>query len=166
MKRFSEADAGLAHPLQSEINSLRERLHSLTADVTSTSNENSELHRQIEAERVAFEKERKLLEDSMANLRNTDQTAREAQLAAQDDLRRQVQLAKDAHEKYERELVAHAEDVKRLGDVKEELENVRASIGEHQTAAEVAKANLLSSEESWTRQKRSLEQELSDVRKR
>lgn len=102
----------------------------------------------------------------MANLRNGDQTAREAQLAAQEELRRQVQLAKEAHEKYERELVAHAEDVKRLSEVKGELETVRQSIGEQQTAAEVAKANLLSSEESWSRQKHVLEQELADVRKR
>lgn len=102
----------------------------------------------------------------MAKLRNGDQSAREAQLAAQDDLRRQVMIAKEAHEKYERELVAHAEDVKRLTEIKDELEVVRQSIGEQQTAAEVAKANLLSSEESWTRQKRALEQELADVRKR
>jgi len=102
----------------------------------------------------------------MVSLRSADQVAREAQLSAQDDMRRQAQIAKDAHEKYERELVAHAEDVKRLSEVKEQLESVRATIREHQTAAEVSKANLVSSEQSWTRQKQALEQELSDVRKR
>lgn len=107
-----------------------------------------------------------MLEDGMAGLRSAEQSAREAQLAAQDDLRRQAQLAKDAHDKYDRELVAHAEDVKRLSEIKDELERVRATIGEHQTAVEVAKANLLSSEESWSRQKQALEQELEDVKKR
>lgn len=75
-------------------------------------------------------------------------------------------MAKEAHEKYERELMAHAEDVKRLSEVKSELESVRATIGDHHSAAEVAKANLLSSEQSLGRQKAALEQELSDVRKR
>ncbi|GAA5926646.1 Mlp1p [Sporobolomyces koalae] len=150
----------------SEITSLRERLHSLTTDLTASSTQNSELHRQIEDARVNFEKERKLLEDEMVSLRAADQSARDAQLAAQDDMRRQAQLAKDAHDKYERELVAHAEDVKRLSEVKEQLESVRATIREHQTAAEVAKANLVSSEQSWTRQKEALTQELADVRKR
>ncbi|GAA5963338.1 hypothetical protein JCM21900_002043 [Sporobolomyces salmonicolor] len=149
-----------------EITSLRERLHSLTTDLTASNTQNSDLHRQLEAERVAFEKERKTLEDGMSSLRSADQTAREAQLAAQDDMRRQAQLAKDAHEKYERELVAHAEDVKRLTEVKDELERVRATIREHQTREEVARANLTSSEESWARQKTVLEQELADVRKR
>ncbi|GAA6059180.1 hypothetical protein JCM10212_005525 [Sporobolomyces blumeae] len=149
-----------------EISSLRERLHSLTTDLTASNTQNSELHRQIESARVAFEKERKVLEDEMVSLRTADQTAREAQLAAQDDMRRQAQLAKDAHDKYERELVAHAEDVKRLSEVKDQLEGVRATIREHQTAAEVAKANLTSSEASWTRQKAALEKELGDVRKR
>lgn len=102
----------------------------------------------------------------MASLRSADQTARESQLSAQDDLRRQAQLAKEAHDKYERELVAHAEDVKRLSEVKSELEGVRVSVGEHQTAAEVAKANLVSTEQSFGRQKAALEQELTDVRKR
>jgi nucleoprotein TPR len=124
------------------------------------------LHRQIEAERVAFEKERKTFEDGMAALRSADQQARDAQIAAQDDMRRQAQVARDAHEKYERELVAHAEDVKRLSEVKGELEAIRATVREHQAAADTAKANLLASEESWKRQKDVLHQELADVRKR
>ncbi|KAM0789729.1 hypothetical protein ACM66B_006586 [Microbotryomycetes sp. NB124-2] len=161
----SSTDASIAEK-ESELKSLKERLHSLTADVTAQGNQNSELHRQIEAERVAFEKERKMLEDGMSSLRAAEQTAKQAQLAAQDDLRRQVQLAKDAHDKYDRELVAHAEDVKRLGEIKTELDRVRTTMGEYQAQTEVAKANLLSSEETWNRQKLALEQELADVRKR
>lgn len=152
--------------MQSEINSLRERLHSLTTELTSSNAQNSELHRQIEAGRVAFEKERKTFEDGMAGLRAADEAARQAQLAAQDDMRRQAQAAKDAHDKYERELVAHAEDVKRLSEVKDELERVRATVREHESAAQVARANLTASEESWTRQKTVLERELAEVRKR
>lgn len=102
----------------------------------------------------------------MAALRLADQEAREAQLAAQDDMRRQAQVARDAHDKYERELVAHAEDVKRLSEVKVELESVRSTVREFQAAADTAKANLLASEESWKRQKDVLQQELADVRKR
>lgn len=81
-------------------------------------------------------------------------------------MRRQSQLAKDAHEKYERELVAHADDVKRLSEVKVELDEVRATVREHQSAAEIARANLAKSEESWVRQKSVLESELNEVKKR
>lgn len=102
----------------------------------------------------------------MVDLRSGDQAAREAQVAAQDDLRRQAQLAREAHEKYDRELVAHAEDVKRLTEIKDELDGVRATVQEHQTAAEVARANLVASEASWSRQKAALEQEIADLRKR
>ncbi|BGP27784.1 nucleoprotein TPR [Rhodotorula toruloides] len=150
----------------SEIASLRERLHSLMTDLTASNAQNSELHRQIEAERVALEKERKTFEDGMAGLRAADEAARQAQLAAQDDMRRQAQAAKDAHDKYERELVAHAEDVKRLTEVKDELERVRATVREHELAAQVARANLTAAEESWARQKTVLERELAEVRKR
>lgn len=158
-------DGALAEK-ESEINGLRERLHSLTTEITTANTENSELHRRIEEERTAFEKERKGLEDDMVNLRLADQTAREAQLAAQDDLRRQAQIARDAHEKYERELVAHADDVKRLTEIKDELERIRATVGEAESSAEVAKFNLASSETSWTRQKSILEQEITDLKRR
>ncbi|BGP20306.1 Protein mlp1 [Rhodosporidiobolus nylandii] len=161
----SSTDAAIAEK-DSEISSLRERLHSLTTDLTTSNTQNSELHRQIEAERAAFEQERKTFEDGLVSLRSADAAAREAQLAAQEDMRRQAQIAKDAHDKYERELVAHAEDVKRLSEVKEELETVRATVREHQSAAEVARANLAQSEESWQRQKSVLEAELSEIRKR
>ena len=152
--------------IQVEISGLRERLHSLTTDLTAASTENSDLHRQIETQRTAFEKERKALEDMMVELRGADQGAREAQLTAQDDLRRQAHLAKEAHEKYDRELVAHADDVKRLTEIKAELDEVRKTIQEHQTGGEVAKANLVASEASWSRQKSALEQEISDLNRR
>lgn len=138
----------------------------LTTDLTSASTQNSDLHREIESVRTSFEKERKVLEDEMVHLRAADQLAQERQLSAQEDLRRQAQLAKDAHEKYDRELVAHADDVRRLTEIKEELEIIRATVREHQTSAEVAIANLSTSESSWTRQRVALEQEISDLRKR
>ncbi|SCV74494.1 BQ2448_8135 [Microbotryum intermedium] len=149
-----------------EIASLRERLHSLTTDLTDQSRQNSELHAQIEAERVASEKERKVLEDSLAAVRAHEQDARNASFQAQNDVRHQAQRAKEAHEKYERELVAHAEDVKQLSEVKGKLEHARRQTREAQTAHEVAKTNLVASEESWARQKAALDGELADVRKR
>ncbi|SCZ98145.1 BZ3500_MvSof-1268-A1-R1_Chr3-3g06608 [Microbotryum saponariae] len=149
-----------------EIASLRERLHSLTTDLTDQSRQNSELHAQIEAERVAFEKERKVLEDSLAAVRAHEQDARNASFQAQNDVRQQAQRAKDAHEKYERELVAHAEDVKQLSEVKGKLEHARRQTREAQTANEVSKTNLAASEESWARQKAALDGELADVKKR
>ena len=151
---------------EAEIGSVRERLHALTTDLTTAQTDNSELHRQIEAERQAFEKERQTLEDGLANLRSADEGARQAQLAAQEDLRRQAGLAKDAHDKYDRELVAHAEDVKRLADLRDELAGVKGQVGEAQATAEVARANLARSEESWKRQRDVLEQEVGDVQKR
>lgn len=102
----------------------------------------------------------------MANLRAADVAAREAQLAAQVDSRRQAQLAKEANEKYQRELLDHAEDVKRFNVVSQELESIRATIREYQSASEISTANLIASEASWARQKVALEQEIVDFKKR
>lgn len=102
----------------------------------------------------------------MADLRAADVTAQSARLAAQSDMRRQARLAKEAHERYQRELLDHAEDVKRLSRVTQKLEGLRTTLRESQTAEEVAKANLLASEASWNLQKEALEQEISDYKKR
>lgn len=101
----------------------------------------------------------------MDRLRVAEQTARDAQASAQSDLSRQAQLAREAHEKYEHELVAHAEDVKQLTVIKKELESVRIVAGEQRTATEVAQANLAASEASWLRQRISLQQEIEDSTK-
>lgn len=102
----------------------------------------------------------------MADLRAADASAQSARLAAKSDMHRQARLAKEAHERYQRELLDHAEDVKRLSSVTQKLEGLRTTLRESQTAEEVAKANLLASEASWTLQKEALEQEISDYKKR
>jgi nucleoprotein TPR len=107
-----------------------------------------------------------LLEDDLTNARAADSRAQTAQIAAQLDLRRQAQYARDSHDKYERELLAHAEDVKRLTETKQELKLVRARTSELSTKAEVAQANLVGSEASWGRQKTALGQEITDLKKR
>lgn len=152
--------------MQTEITSIRERLHSLTLEITAGQNVNSELHRHIEDERRTIEKERKTYEDALADLRAADVAAREGQLAAQDDSRRQAQLAKEASDKYQRELLDHAEDVKRFNVISNELDTIRSTVREHQLAEEVAIANLVASETSWNRQKLALEQEITDSKKR
>lgn len=151
---------------KADLTGLRERLHSLTTDLTTANTQNSELHRQVETDRTQFEKERKAFEDSLADLRSADESTRATQLASQEDLRRQAQLAKDAQEKYEREVQSHGASMGRLAQIKDELETVRASVRQAQSDADVAKANLTTSEASWSRQKEALEHEISDLRKR
>lgn len=102
----------------------------------------------------------------MDGLRATEHAARDAQQAALADLQQQAQFARDAHDKYEKELVAHADDVKQLIGIKKEIESARGLVGEHRTAAEVATANLAASEESWSRQKQALTREVSELEQR
>lgn len=75
-------------------------------------------------------------------------------------------MAKEASDKYQRELLDHAEDVKRFNVISNELDTIRSTVREHQLAEEVAVANLMASETSWNRQKLALEQEITDSKKR
>jgi nucleoprotein TPR len=109
-------------------------------------------------------------------------------VSVQEDLRRQAQLAhvrfflrsspestlftkpqssrQDAHEKYNRELVAHAEAVKQVSRLKEELREALAQARESQTAAETAIASAANSETTWNSQKEALSKEMEDISNR
>ena len=74
-----------------------------------------------------------------------------------------IYLHQDAHEKYSRELVAHAESVKQINAFKEELTEAQAKAREHQTQAETAIARANASETTWASQKEILIKEMEEI---
>lgn len=149
------------------------------------SNENTILHQQLESQRISFEKDKKLLEETIADLSTVEERAQNVQVSVQNELRKQAELAQVsirlllsflpcvlcfsaqlAHEKYEKELVAHAEAVKTVSQLKHQLADAQAQARDNHTAAETARANQLSSEASWKAQKETIDQEMSDLNAR
>jgi nucleoprotein TPR len=71
-----------------------------------------------------------------------------------------------AEQRYSQEVVAHAESIKMIEALKQDLQSIQASVREHKTAAETASAKLTSSEESWKQQRDALDKEVSDLNAR
>ena len=145
---------------------LQEKVHSLSNDLTQASTENSTLHEDFARQKRDLEEQIRNIEQSTTHIRESEAQAKAAESAARVDLQAQVRLATEAHEKYERELVAHADDVKALAQVKEELSSVRTTSQELRQAAETAEANLSASKASWANQSAALNKELDDLRTR
>ena len=95
-----------------------------------------------------------------------EERARSEQEAVRGDVQRQAELARAAHQKYETELMLHAEDVKALTAAKELLATTEAQVRELQKSVETAQANLATSQTSWTEQRTALETEKEDLAKR
>lgn len=71
-----------------------------------------------------------------------------------------------AEERYSREVLAHAESIKTIENLKEQFSNAQAKARESLADAETAQAKLISSENSWKQQKQALDQETSDLNAR
>ena len=71
-----------------------------------------------------------------------------------------------AEEKYSREVLAHAESIKTVDELNQQLSAAQAAIRDNLAAAETAQSKLLSSEASWRTQKDALDKEISDLRSR
>lgn len=94
-----------------------------------------------------------------------EERARAEQDDVRGEVRKQAQLAREAHAKYEAELVAHADDVRTLTLVKEQLEQARLEAREALTARETAEVNLANSQNSWSTQKETIQKEKEELGK-
>ena len=68
-----------------------------------------------------------------------------------------------AEERYSREVIAHAEAIKAIEDLKRRIHDLQLSDRNNRTAAETAEAKLSTSEGSWSQQRQALEREISDL---
>ena len=71
-----------------------------------------------------------------------------------------------AEERYSREVLAHAESIKTIQNLKEKHSKAQAQARDSLADAETAQAKLISSETSWQQQRQALEQEISDLNAR
>lgn len=151
---------------QSEIATLHERLKTLTDGLTSTSSENSDLHRRIEQLTINAEKDKQAFQAIIDGMKGAEEQARAAQQLAQADVARQAHIARQAHDQYQAELLAHAEDVKSLSDIKQKLQDAQQTANEARADAATARQNLQASIASWESQREALAKELEEVTKR
>ncbi|QRW15125.1 Nucleoprotein TPR [Ceratobasidium sp. AG-Ba] len=160
---YKEEQEALIARKDADINGLEERLRGLLDDFTKTSSERNQLQRDLEAQRVSSESEKKELEAVIADLSKADSSVQAAHLSAQEDLRAQAALVQQANDKYERELLAHAEALKQINQLKSTITALQNEVRQATSASETAAVKLQSSEESWTRQKEALEKETSEL---
>lgn len=145
---------------------MQERISVFTADLSSTSEENSNLHRQLEEQRSQFQREQQANLDTISNLRQIEAQVDSFKANAKLELDEQVKRAAFAHERYQSELMAHAEDVKILTAIREELAAAQLALNEAQLSAQTSQSNMTAAQESWNGQKETMQKELDEQKKR
>ncbi|KAI4190109.1 MAG: hypothetical protein LQ346_004979 [Caloplaca aetnensis] len=147
-----------------KINELEQRISDIHAEMTSTNteltdlrNKEAEIDRQLQEQKSSFERE-------IAKLKDQDERHATAAQYHQEDLRAQAEIAQQAQQNYENELVKHAEAAKTLQKVRSDSNDLKVQMVEMKTELESARTSLTQSEESWKSSKARYEQELTAVR--
>ena len=147
-----------------KIQELEARVADTSSELATTNTQLSDLRtaqaengRRMEEQKASFEAE-------IAQLK--DQADRHASAAHfyQEDLKAQAEIAQQAQQNYENELVKHADAAKALQKVRSDHNQLKVEVLEVKTEAESAKTSLAQSEESWAESKERFEREIADLR--
>ena len=120
----------------------------------------------LENERRAWTEDKKLLEDTIADMSSAERSIENAQASRQGEFQQLEERAKSAEGRYSREVVAHAESIKLVEELRQQLAHTKLTVRDATTAAETAQAKLSASEMSWSQQKKALEREASELNAR
>ncbi|KAI4287039.1 MAG: hypothetical protein L6R35_003702 [Caloplaca aegaea] len=143
--------------LEQRINDIHAEMSSTNTELTELRNKEAEIDRQLQEQKSSFERE-------IADLKDRDERHATAAQYHQEDLRAQAEIAQQAQQNYENELVKHAEAAKTLQKVRGDLNILKVQMVEMKTEVESARSNLRQSEESWLSSQARYEHELTAVR--
>ena len=145
--------------LEQAIENLRAEITSINTEFAEVKGKNTEHTREIENMTSSYEAE-------LVRLKDMNERSETAAQYHQEDLKAQAEIAQQAQQSYENELVKHAEAAKSLQKVRAEHGELKLRLMEFQTSAEAAQKKLTHSEQSWTDTKDRYEREIAEIKAR
>ena len=131
------------------------------------SNEELSAFRQEESKKLkSVEEEKTKLEERIKEFEANEDKVQQSQSSIKTELARQAQIAKEAQENYERELVKHADAASNVQKLRTEVGSLKEQLLKLTATAQSAKEQLDNSEASWNSQKYSYEHEIESLKSR
>ncbi|KAA8898570.1 hypothetical protein TRICI_006525 [Trichomonascus ciferrii] len=147
--------------------SLQEKDLDATNDLLKSANNELSTFKEEENKKIrAVEEEKSQLESTLNSLRYNETRLNEMQQSLKDDLEGQRQIAKEAQDNYEKELVKHAEAANTVQHLRSENGELKEKMVELTSKAESAAKQLNASEASWDSQKYEYEHEIEQLKSR
>ncbi len=160
-----ETEAALAEK-DSKVKDLEQRIEDTSSELNTTNSDLSRLRdEQAEFDRKLDEQKSKS-ESEIGRLKEeAEKSAEQAQFNLEAS-KIQAQIATEAQQNYETELLKHAEAAKTLRVVRDEANQVKLEMVDIRTQAETSKGELERKQASWDDLKERYETEISDLKKR
>lgn len=160
-----ETEAALAEK-DAKIKELEQRIEDISSELNTTNTELSKLRdeqaeftRKMDEQKANFESEIERVKEE------AEKNAEQAQFNLEAS-KIQAQIATEAQQNYENELVRHADAAKSLHTVREEANQLRLEMVDLRTQVATYKSDLEQKEASWEEMKERYEREISDLKKR
>lgn len=163
---YREETDRLIEEKDKKIKDLETRIEEISSELSTTNTEISKLRdEQGEANRH-LEEQKANLESEITRLKDDNEQQVASAQYHQENLKAQAEIAQNAQQNYETELVKHAEAAKNLQTVRGESNQLKLEAVELRTQCETYKKDLALKEESWAEQKARYEGELTELQKR
>ena len=148
------------------IRELEHKIEGITSEISATNSELSTLQAEKAESSRRLEEQKALFDAEIARMKDLSDRNASAAHYYQEDLKAQAEIAQQAQQNYENELVKHAEAAKNVQKVRADYNQLKLEVVELKTEAESARVTLSQSEESWSEARDRFERELSDLKTR
>ncbi|KAG2010159.1 hypothetical protein CC2G_013002 [Coprinopsis cinerea AmutBmut pab1-1] len=151
---------------EAEYKALEAKLEAASAELARLREQYNASQKAFEEERTALKNDKKILEDTIVDMTTSEKHLESDRSSREQEIKLVEERAKAAEERYSKEVVAHAESIKTIEQLRRDLSDAQNKARENQAASETAVAKLAASEQSWKQQKETLDKEISDLNAR
>ncbi|KAK5706316.1 Protein mlp1 [Elasticomyces elasticus] len=165
-EQYKEETDRVISEKDARVKELEQKVEDLTTELATTSTGMSELRSQADEATRALEEQKGGYESELARLKDDAERYAEEKVMLQGDIKAQAEIAQQAQQAYEEELVKHAGAAQGLLAVRREYNELRTEVAGVRVEAEAAKASLERGEESWGEMRGRLEREVEELGRR
>ena len=165
-ERYRQEMDKIIEEKDSNIRQLEQSVESVNSSILTIKSELATLQADKEQSERRLDEQRQSFGLELAQSKDLSERIQSAAHYYQEDLKAQAEIAQQAQQSYENELVKHAEAAKSLQKVRAEYHQLKLEVVELRTENESTRASLSQNEESWNSAKDRYERELSDLKSR
>lgn len=149
-----------------EIESLRQRIAMLSSELEEATERLRSGQAEEDGARQLEQQELERLRAQNSRLSDIEEKYNIAKDCYQDDLKCQAEIAQEAHQNYENELLKHAEAAQSLRMLRDDYNTLRTEVLTLRKDSETSESRLETAASAWASQKSLYEQEISELRAR
>ncbi|XP_039274205.2 nucleoprotein TPR-like isoform X1 [Styela clava] len=173
LKQANSANRELSEALETRLKNASEHQTTLEQKITTLEDENRQLNSkktslisEVDLRTADLNRQMATLQSDLDHALKREKDLQKSEQEARNQFTEQMNLIHDAQDKYQREMLLHAESVKELMQLKEKSETNSSDIEKAKISAKQAQHLLDSNKGMWEKQKKKLTDEIDEMKER